>query len=65
MSDAVTEVAKAAAEALRLAADVQEQKNAPDVKAAEKAQDDVDAVSAETKAVADQNAEAVRKNIAE
>lgn len=65
MSDPVSGIAKVVGEGLAIAADVMEAKNAPDVKAAEKAQSEADATASETKAVEERDTEEVRKNIAE
>jgi hypothetical protein len=65
MEPAIGAAIKLAAEVAELAVDVQEEKNAPDVKAAKKAQNEVTAVDREIKAVAEQDAATLRKNLAE
>ena len=65
MTDPVSGVAKVVGEGLEIVADTLERKNAPDVKAAEKAHDEAQAVAEETCAVESQDTEAIRRNIAE
>lgn len=65
MADPVSSGLEVAAKTLEIIADIQEAKNAPDVRDAVKKQDEVNAVAEETKAVAERDIEAVRKNLAE
>lgn len=65
MPDPISAGLAVAAETLKIVADTQEQKNAPDVKAAAVAQDEVATREAATKAVADGDLEEMRKLVAE
>jgi hypothetical protein len=61
----LTPILDIAASLLGIARRRNEDKNAPDVKAAAKAQQEVDQEGKETKAVAEQDADAVRKGLSE
>jgi hypothetical protein len=63
--DAISAGLTIAAETLKIVADTQEQKNAPDVKAAAVAQDEVAVREAATKAIEGGDLEEMRKLVAE
>jgi Na+-transporting methylmalonyl-CoA/oxaloacetate decarboxylase gamma subunit len=65
MSPLLAPILAIAARLLGLAEKRNEDKNAPDVKAAQKQQDQVDAEASEIKAVAARDAATVQKNLAE
>jgi Na+-transporting methylmalonyl-CoA/oxaloacetate decarboxylase gamma subunit len=65
MSPLLAPILAIAARLLGLAEKRSEDKNAPDVKAAQKQQDQVDAEASEIKAVAARDAATVQKNLAE
>jgi F0F1-type ATP synthase epsilon subunit len=65
MTDPISGVAKVVGEGLEIVADTLERKNAADVKEAEKAQNEADAVAEETCAVEEKDTEEIRRNIAE
>jgi hypothetical protein len=65
MDPAIDAGLKIIAETASIVAGVQSDKNAPDVKVAKEAQDEIDAVDAETRAVAEHDIETIRKNLAE